>query len=166
MHNYRPGSGLQTLITSSDVPFCEFVLFTNMRPTAARNTFSIFSTFHVDASVLNSCFVPNTGLSVRVLIDTWAFQIRTLVRDLCTIIVLGQNCKHSWQHRMCFLCINRSPKHSRAGQRGPNPAKSKPGATKISLDQANTISDQSKTSQDQVVNCSNQQISRQFIPSS
>ena len=30
--------------------------------------------FHVDASVLNSCFVPNTGLSVRVLIDTWAFQ--------------------------------------------------------------------------------------------
>ena len=43
-------------------------------PTRAGSTFSIFSTFHVAASDLNSCFEPNIDLSVRVLIDTWAFQ--------------------------------------------------------------------------------------------
>ena len=45
-----------------------------MLPTRAGSTFSIFSTFHIDASVLKSCFVANTGLSVRVLIATRAFQ--------------------------------------------------------------------------------------------
>ena len=34
-----------------------------MLPTRAGSTFSIFSTFHVDASALSSCFDRHTGLS-------------------------------------------------------------------------------------------------------
>ena len=56
-----------------DGPWFKNGIFKIMLPTRAGSTFSIFNTFHVDASVLNSCFVANTGLSVRVLIATRAF---------------------------------------------------------------------------------------------
>ena len=63
MHNYRPGPELQTYITSSDVPFCEFLIFKTMHATRARSTFSIFINFHDFASALNSHLDRHTGLS-------------------------------------------------------------------------------------------------------
>ena len=130
--------------------------FQNHAPHCSRKHISDFQHFSCRCKCPQFVFSSTIG----------PFIIRTLARDLCTIIVLGPNCKHSWQHRMCFLCINSSPKHSRAGQKAPNPAKSRPDSAKIRPDQAKTIPDQSKTSQDQVKNCSNQQISSQFRPSS
>ena len=77
---------------------------------------------------LSSCFDRHTGLSEFALSLVNCAQLSSWARTADT--------------RMCFLCINSSPKHSRASQRGPNPAKSTPDSAKSSPDQAKTISDQ------------------------
>ena len=46
-----------------DGPWFKNGIFKIMLPTRAGSTFSIFSTFHVDASALSSCFDRHTGLS-------------------------------------------------------------------------------------------------------
>ena len=144
-----------------------FICFMKMCSPLEQEAHFRFSALFISMQVSSIHVLFPTPASQFVFSSTHGpFRIRTLARDLCTINILGPNCKHSWQHRMCFLCINSSPKHSRADQRGANPAKSKPDSANISPDQPKTISDQSKTSQEQVKNCSNQQISSQFRPSS
>ena len=54
--------------------FCKFTVFKNMLAIRVRSTFSIFGLFHVDANAACSCLGRYMGLSVRVLMASWAFQ--------------------------------------------------------------------------------------------
>ena len=164
---------MQTLIISSDVLFCEFFIYEIMLPTQAGSTFSIFNTFHIDASVLNTCFVANTGLSVRVFIDTWAFQNSHSRScrvhnyrprpELQTLMATSDVLSMHQQQPKTLQSSSKSPKST---QEQPDSAKSSPDQAKSISSQAKITQDQAKVSSDQAKNCSNQQISSQFRPSS
>ena len=132
----------------SDPDLVRSGLFKIMLPTAAGSIFSIFNPLHVDANALHSCLGRDMGLSKFALqLSSWARAANTHGNIGCAFYA--------------STAAQTTPEHVKEAQ---NPSKSRPDSATISPDQDITISDQSKPSQDQVKNCSNQQISSQFRP--
>ena len=112
-------------------PWFKNCIFKIMLPTRAGSTFSIFNTFHIDASVLNSCFDRHMGLSKFALSLVTCAQLSSRARTANTHGNIGCAFYASTAAQNTPEQVKEAQIQPRAGQIQPRTAQIKPKPSQI-----------------------------------